>query len=72
MQFTPKYTVSYNGVFHKAKEPFEIDDNDAEMMAAHGELEFVEINATNISTEETDVSARPPKKGGRPKKAVNE
>lgn len=64
MKFTPKYTVSYKGVFHKAGIPFEIDEMDAGMLAMHGYLERSEP-----ALQETQ---EPAKKPGRPKKAVSE
>ncbi len=64
MKFTPRYTVSYKGVFHKAGIPFEIDDADAGKLAVHGYLERTDP----AKPEQTE----PVKKPGRPKKAVNE
>ncbi len=39
MKFTPDYTVSYKGVFHRAGETFEIDGKDAAEMQKHGKVE---------------------------------
>lgn len=39
MLFTPNYTVSYKGVYHRAGKPFEIDPKDREEMSKHGVVE---------------------------------
>lgn len=39
MKFTPNYTVSYKGAFHRAGEVFEIDSENAAEMRKHGKLE---------------------------------
>lgn len=69
MKFTPKYTVSYKRVFHKAGVPFEIDGKDAGEMARHG---FVEVSVKpNVPDEVGEASKeedKPVKKGGRPRK----
>lgn len=36
MKFTPNYTVSYHGEFHKAGIPFDIEDKDVKEMSPHG------------------------------------
>ncbi len=38
MYLTPKYTVSYKGVFHPCDIPFEIDGKDREEMKKHGKI----------------------------------
>ncbi len=42
MKFTPDYGVFYNDGFHQAGRPFEIRDEDAEEMSAHGTVERAE------------------------------
>lgn len=39
MKFTPNYTVSYKGAFHRACEVFEIEPEDAAEMKKHGKVE---------------------------------
>jgi hypothetical protein len=39
MLFTPNYNVIYQGVFHRAKERFKINSEDAEEMRRHGVVE---------------------------------
>lgn len=39
MKCTPAYGVIYNGEYHPAGRPFEIDEKDAEEMKAHGKVE---------------------------------
>ena len=39
MKFTPDYGVVYRDGFHPAGRPFEIRDEDAEEMSAHGTVE---------------------------------
>lgn len=41
MTCTPTYGVIYNGAYHPAGRPFEIDERDAEEMKAHGKVEGV-------------------------------
>lgn len=48
MKFTPNYTVSYCGEFHKAGIPFEIEDKDVKEMSAHGVVSGA--NAQNPET----------------------
>lgn len=66
LKFTPKHTVSYHGVIHKAGVPFYIDTEDAEAMGLHGEFDFtVEVQ----SEADAERPAEPEKKkAGRPKK----
>ncbi len=45
MKFTPNYTVSYKGVFHRAGETFEIDDKDAAEMQKYGKVEAAQPKA---------------------------
>jgi len=41
MKLTPHYGIIYNGVYHEAGRPFEIDEKDAEEMRKHGTVEGV-------------------------------
>jgi len=61
MKCTPKYNVIYNGEFHAAGRPFEIEEKDAEEMRAHGTVEG-ERQETILAT------APAPKTRGRAKK----
>ena len=65
MKFTPKYTVSYNGVFHKAGVSFDIDPKDRTEMERHGKV--VEDKPTTL-TETPATEDKPARKGGRPRK----
>lgn len=61
MTCTPYYGVIYNGVYHAAGRPFEIDENDAEEMKKHGVVEG--------TRQETILATAPaPKTRGRAKK----
>lgn len=42
MRFTPDYGVVYRDGFHPAGRPFEIRDEDADEMEAHGTVERAE------------------------------
>lgn len=67
MLFTPKYTVSYHGMFHRAGTSFEIDPGDADEMSQHGTVEApVEPDPGNV--QELPGEAPPARKPGRPKK----
>lgn len=67
MKFTPKYTVSYHGVIHKANVAFEIDASDAEEMKEHGTVEEKDSDAVRA---EKPVEEQQEKKTGRPKKTA--
>lgn len=67
MLFTPNYTVSYKGVFHKAGKSFPIDPADADEMAQHGTVE-VPTKPVQAPQETPDKLARK----GRPRKAGSE
>ncbi len=45
MKFTPNYTVSYKGTFHRAGVPFDIDEKDAAEMKIHGKVEATQPKA---------------------------
>lgn len=71
MKFTPDYNVMYKGVFYEADETFEIDEQDAEEMRKHGEIE----GETNTSPRESenpdnkeDEPDEKPRQRGRPKR----
>ncbi len=74
---TPRYTVSYRGVFHKAGESFEIDGADREEMARHGNIEgtgevrgdFEETAPPETPLEEPE-GPKSSRKVGRPRKEV--
>lgn len=66
MLFTPKYTVSYHGAFHRAGTPFEIDAGDAEEMSRHGTVEAP--SEPSIEAETETEQDQPVKRPGRPKK----
>lgn len=68
MRFTPKYSVSYHGVIHKANVPFDIDEADAEELKKHGTVDAAE-RIVESETEE-HVEEKPVKKSGRPKKTA--
>lgn len=75
MKFTPKYTVSYKGTFHKAGIAFQVDSKDAEMMSAHGVVAALAkpVQARTEPTETVKASApsppdKPARRAGRPKK----
>jgi len=61
VKFTPKYRVSYKGVFYPGGVPFDIDPADQREMARHGALK-----------KDTPEPEPPAKKPGRPRKAVGE
>lgn len=67
MLFTPKYTVSYHGVFRRAGTPFEIEPGDAEEMSKHGtvEAQYEPHTETDPETALDEPTAREP---GRPRK----
>lgn len=69
MRFTPKYTVSYKGVFHKAGVPFDIDGADVGEMTRHGFVEApVKPDAPVEVGEASKEEEKPVRKGGRPRK----
>lgn len=61
MWFTPKYSVVYRGQLRQAGRRFEIEDEDADEMRAHG---TVEMQEETIPDEPIAVTQR----RGRPKK----
>ena len=72
MWFTPKYSVVYRGQLRQAGRRFQIADDDADEMRAHGNVQTtedlvspaeIEIRGTYESVIETKVQKR-----GRPKK----
>lgn len=60
MKFTPYYTVSYQGGFHPAGKPFDIDEKDAAEMQKHGLVE--ETPPEDSVPEETPPRGRTAKK----------
>ena len=54
MKFKPKYSVSYNGVWHYAGEVIEILPADAEELKHHGEI----IEDEPIKTDEMKPSSK--------------
>lgn len=68
MLFTPNYTVSYKGAFHKAGKAFPIDPKDADEMAAHGVVDV----PTMPAQPPTQPPDKPVRRGGRPRKVVTE
>lgn len=54
MKFTPNYTVSYKGAFHRAGEVLEIEPEDAAEMRKHGKVE----EESPVDTEETQKKRR--------------
>lgn len=69
MKFTPNYTVSYHGEFHKAGEPFEIEEKDINEMSVHGVVAETkrEIIVEDSDLKEERLEDEPPKRG-RPRK----
>ena len=67
MLFTPKYTVSYHGMFHRAGTPFEIEPGDVEEMSRHGTVE-VQNEPYAENDQETTADELTAKKPGRPRK----
>lgn len=66
MKFTPKYTVSYHGVFHRAGVPFEIDAKDETEMRRHGTVETYEHE--HEAAPELIPEPEPKRRGRPPKK----
>ena len=67
IRVTPRYTVSYKGVFYKAGSAFTAGGEDREELARHGHIEDLEdppaAPQADIPPEPT-----PPKKPGRPRR----
>lgn len=61
MEFTPDYTVSYRGVFHRAGTPFDIDEEDYAEMSRHGRVAPPK-EAADQPPMESPRRGRPPKK----------
>lgn len=57
MKFTPNYTVSYHGEFHRAGIPFDIEDKDVKEMSAHGVVLDSKAQKAKTQTESEDESA---------------
>ena len=71
MKFTPKYTVSYKGVFHPAGKEFDIDPKDRTEMERHGKVVEDKSAQPTTLTEKTETPAvedKPTRKSGRPRK----
>lgn len=51
MKFTPNYTVSYHGEFHKAGIPFDIEDEDVKEMSVHGVVSGAKTEKPKTQTE---------------------
>ena len=62
MIFVPRYTVSYDGVYHAANVPFEIRAGDAEMMRKHGVITEPAGAEDSAGTDEDDILDLGPEK----------
>lgn len=76
MRFTPHYTVSYRGSFHKAGKTFNIDSADAEEMSKHGTVEkpverptSAEFkNSVELYRQDAEHAEKAVRRAGRPRK----
>lgn len=72
IRVTPRYTVSYKGVFYKAGAVFIADGDDREELARHGHVEDMEEAPTAPQEdgllEDSPPGPLPAKKPGRPRK----